>query len=504
MINSVAQVSQAPKAKQPTRTSIFYVNDLHGQTMKMERIYNASKSFDSFTPSCKLDKLKLSSGDTLLGNTRKVNEIGAKFLDLIGVTATAVGNHECDGDPKDLYEVTKDKKFKMLGLNVKLDKSNPLSDRIQGTYVQEQPDGNKYGIIGLMPPDLLTRMAKKDDYGKFLQIEDFDTTIKQVQAEVDKFKEQGIDKVIVVSHAGNNNEKRLAQETSGIDVILGGHSHELIKDIKEGENMFYSKTGEPVIITQAGKDADNTGVLNLEFDENGVITRAQNNVTPTKTFRRNLIMKFLSEKFLGKPEVLGEVKSAEAEPVNRLACENPHADFVVDSMREHTGADIAIMGAANMRNVFEKGEITSRDVSSIVPFKNGIVMVPVSEKVLVEGLKFGANSLNNPGTKPGLIQVSGLNYSVNKAGELTSATYVDWEGNKTPIDINNPREDKVYDVAMDKYYAGGNDGLSMFKGLLEQKTQEFELDKDGMAMERIKNLGGDIEIKSDGRIKVEG
>ena len=35
------------------------------------------------------------------------------------------------------------------------------------------------------------------------------------------------------------------------------------KGIKEGESLLYSKSGEPVIVTQAGKDGEYAGVLNL-------------------------------------------------------------------------------------------------------------------------------------------------------------------------------------------------------------------------------------------------
>lgn len=503
MVSPISINANNPQVSKPTRTSIFYINDLHGQTMKMEKIYNASKVYDQFVPSKGVDKLKFSSGDTLLGENNKPNKIAAKFLDLIGITATAVGNHECDSDPTTLNNLTKDGKFKMLGLNIKMDKENPLSSRIEKSYIEEREDGQRYGIIGLVPPDLFTRMSKVDNY-KGVKVDDFDQTIKDVQAEVDKFKEQGVNKVIVLSHAGNANEIRLAKETSGIDVILGGHSHELIKGVEEGKNLLYGKDGNPVVITQAGKDADNIGVLNLEFDKEGVITRVQNNVTQTKGFRRNLIMKYLSETILGKPETVGRIKSAEPEPENRIACENPHADFVADAMKDFTGADITLLGSANLRNTFEAGDITTRDISSIVPFKNGMAVVPLSEKTLVEALKFGAHSLVNAGTKPGVLQVSGLTYSINKQGELLGAEYTDKMGNKRTIDINNPDENKTYRVAMDTYYANGRDGFEMLKSL-DKAEAVFEEDKDHMVKEYIKKLqndGKEIEIKKDGRITI--
>ena len=52
---------------QPVRASIFYINDLHGKSINIERTMTASNAFDNFTPSNPTDKLKFSSGDILLG-----------------------------------------------------------------------------------------------------------------------------------------------------------------------------------------------------------------------------------------------------------------------------------------------------------------------------------------------------------------------------------------------------------------------------------------------------
>lgn len=84
-------------------------------------------------------------------------------------------------------------------------------------------------------------------------VEDLDDTIEDIQEQVQELKEQGVNKIFLLSHMGNQTDKIVAQKTQGIDVIIGGHTHELIKDVKEGENLLYSLTGEPVVITEAGK-----------------------------------------------------------------------------------------------------------------------------------------------------------------------------------------------------------------------------------------------------------
>ena len=88
--------------------------------MNMERTVSASNQFDRFTPFEPTDKLKLASGDIMLGEDKKVNGVALAFLKLIGITASAVGNHECDMKSQDFKEIA-DNILQILrnGLNVK-------------------------------------------------------------------------------------------------------------------------------------------------------------------------------------------------------------------------------------------------------------------------------------------------------------------------------------------------------------------------------------------------
>ena len=276
------------------KTSIFYVNDYHGKAMNMERTVTASNEFDQYISSDKVDKLKLSSGDILLGENPKVNQVALNFLKLIGVTASAVGNHECDMKSSVFKDIMQNISFKLLACNLKpMNNKNPLSQKVEKSVIEEH-NGHKYGIIGVLPTDLLSRVK----YGKVLQDQQIDPvsieeTIEDIQIEINKLKSQGINKIILLSHSGYGYDRKIARETEGLDVILGGHSHNLIEGIKEGENLLYSKSGEPVVITQAGRDGKNFGVLNLEFDDKGIIKKVQNNVATTRKFTRNVPARYM-------------------------------------------------------------------------------------------------------------------------------------------------------------------------------------------------------------------
>ena len=108
----------------------------------------------------------------------------------------------------------------------------------------------------------------------------------------------------------------------------------------------------------------------------------------------------------------------------------------------------------------------------------------------------------NQGNKPGLMAVSGLNYTVNpKEGKLTGMNVVDRSGKEFPIDVENPREDKFYKVAEDSFM--------MFEGadfdILAPKEEcvNYPFNKDFLACEYIKHLNEPVVINQTGRIRFE-
>ena len=506
--------TQTPKNSEPKliHTSWFYVNDVHGKMTNMERIYNISREFDKISPNTinktfyanttnNISKFKVSSGDIILGANYTTNQVANQFLNWSGFIASALGNHELDVvDPTNLAKLLDNAKYKTLAINVDVDKNSPLYGKIEKSMIVEK-DGEKYGLIGIAPPDLKERV-KMNNTLKDFTVKNPDETIKLVQDEVKKLQAQGINKIVVLSHAGIKNDKRLAQETEGIDIIFGAHTHDLIEGIKEGVNLFYSKTGEPTIITQAGKDGENVGILNVDFDENGVIKKAQNNVIKTRSYNRPLFIKHSVENIIGKPEVIGRVKAAVPPPEKRLAENNPHGNLIADAMRSELGTDIAILNAGNIRGSFSTGPIDTRLISDITPFEDKMLILELTEKQIVDSIKVGCKSIPRSSNKPGILLVSGLRYKANKQGDLLDLEFIDKNNQVHKIDVNNPDPNKKYTVAADDFYATGGDGYLESNKNPEFIVQKFDMDKNKLACNYIKKLDQPIEIKNDNRIEI--
>ena len=489
-----------PKYSSPdyTTTSIFYIADLHGKMTNMERICEMARLFDANTSATA--KLKLSSGDIMLGSNPMTNKVASHFLNWIGITNNGLGNHELDATPAALAEALKDAKFNLLAANVTVRPESPMEGKIKKSVIEEY-NGKKIGIIGTAPSDALERVGTRESLND-IKIDDIDTTIKKVQDEVNKLKAQNVNIIVITSHLGKDADKRLAQETDGIDIILGGHTHDLYKGVKEGENLLYSKSGEPVVLTQIGKDGEYVGVLNAVFNKDGILTKVQNNIMRTGTFTRKLPFKTAVESIIGKPEVLGKIKSAPPSPKDRLIANNPHGNIIVDAMRNELGTDIAILNAGNLRGFFAEGEVDSRRINDVTPFEDKMMICNLSEKQIVDAIKNGAKSFVNPGHKPGILLVSGLQYTVTDKGELKDLAFIDKQGNKVPIDINNPSSTRKFTVACDDFFAYGGDNYLPVNANPDYVLKKFDVDKNVYTANYIKNHKDPIEIKEDDRIKI--
>ena len=496
-----------------SHTSWFYINDLHGKMTKMERIYNMVQQFDSNdaskidffknTTNNKVAKFKVSSGDISIGCNPNNNKVAYKFLDWCGFDATELGNHEMDvAEPGDLASLIDNTNCKMLALNVKADENSPLANKFKKSVIVEN-NGEKVGLIGIAPSDMFDRVKMSNSLSS-IKVANIDETIKLVQQEVDNLKKQGINKIALLSHSGIDNDKKIISMTDGIDIIFGGHTHNLIEGITDGKNLFYSKSGEPVIMTQAGKNGDYIGILNVDFDKNGIIKRVQNNVIPTSPYNRPLYVKDAVEKIIGKPEIVGRVGEAVPMPKHILIEDNPHGNLIADAMRYELDTDIAILNTGNIRGRFTSGaEVDSRLLADISPFEDKMMVLKLSEKQIVDAIKTGLElSFNSKNHKPGILLVSGMKYKCNNKGELLNLEFIDRNNNSHKIDINNPDENKTYTVAADDFFAKGGDNYLPSNLPESSILKTLDFDKNKLACDYIKKQTQPIDIKYDGRLEI--
>ncbi len=517
---SASENNQPLKSNQPEKntdlvhTSWFSVNDLHGKMTKMERIYNMTQDFDATAPSKiwsffnnvpddKIIKFKVAPGDIFIGANPNNNLVASNFIKWCKFDAITPGNHEFDvPNASNLNQLLTNANTKILAANVKVKNGSALTGRFEASIVIDR-GGEKFGLIGISPSDMMERVKTNDSLSD-IEVQDVNTTIATVQNEVNKLKSQGINKIILLSHSGLSNDRKIARETDGVDIIFSAHTHDLLKDIEQGKNLLYSKTSEPVVITQAGKNGEYAGVLNVDFDKDGIIRKVQNNVIPTEPYNRPLHVKDCVEQIIGKPEVVGKVNTAVPLPKNILIEDNPHGNLIADAMRYELNTDIAILNAGNIRGSFTSGaKVDSRLLADISPFEDKMMILNLSEKQIVDAIKVGLEkSFNTKGNKPGILLMSGMKYTCNKKGELLKLEFIDKNNQSHAIDVNYPSETKKYTVAADDFFATGGDNYLPSNPNPDFVLQTFDFDKNKIACDYIKKLDQPFDVKYDGRLQI--
>ena len=209
------------------KTAIFYLNDVHGQVSKMTNLQTASDSFDkAFSNDPSIDTFKLAGGDLNIGRINEKRNLWADFINnYLKIDLSAAGNHETEN--QNFVEESNKSKCKYLSANIKVEPNSPLykdikNEKIVKSWIVNR-GGHNYGFIGASPTELNTMINQKRSIPG-VNVDNLDQTAKDIQQEVTKLENKGINKIIMLSHLGYNTDQKIAKRVSGIDIIIGGHS----------------------------------------------------------------------------------------------------------------------------------------------------------------------------------------------------------------------------------------------------------------------------------------
>ncbi len=484
----------------PNRLRLCYYNDTHGNSDLIAGMASEIKNFKNNSLNKDCVSFVLSGGDNCSGgDVKKNNFIFDLMQNYMGVDVSAVGNHETDALANGFSDAAKDKKVDFVATNVKFSQDNPMNDFVKKSVIKEQ-NGVKVGFIGAMPIDF--KSCTKEASQKGIEVSDFDDTIEELQQEIDKLQKQDVNKIIMVSHSGYDTDKELAKNLSGVDVIIGGHSHTVVQDAKNGQNVVQSKTNEPVLITQGGENAKYYGIAELEFDDKGVIKKVSNNLLESTNRQKSPVIEYIKDEHLGKSPQIGKISKIDPLPENRKVEPCTWTAVMADSIRDELGVDIAIINSANIRKVPQIGILTQRDVSESAPMKNNLIRTKITQKQLVEAVKNAAKSTMTT-NHPGLIQGSGFSYKITDKGDLIEFNIVSKDNKITPVDINNPSDEIIYSAAYDSFVAQKDGETPELAPKFE--VEHFDYDKDKTMIDYLSKREDkdNLEFNYDNRIEIQ-
>jgi 5'-nucleotidase len=442
--------------------------------------------------------LLLDGGDqfqgTLYYNFYK-GAVAAEMMNKLGYDAMTVGNHEFDDGPEALKAFIDAVQFPILMSNADLSGEQMLSGAIQKSVIIER-GGEKIGLIGLTPVDTPEISSPGPNVV-------FTEPAGAVQAEVDRITAEGVNKIIVLSHSGYEVDKRIAAETTGVDVIVGGHSHTLLSNTAEGAAGPYPTMVGNVPIVQAYAYGKFLGELNVTFDDAGNVTEAagepllidasvtEDEGTKARIAELGAPLEEIRNKVVAETasEIIGAREVCRAE---ECAMGNLVADAMLDRVKGQ-GIGIAIQNGGGLRASIDAGEVTMGEVLTVLPFQNTLSTFQVTGQAIIDALENGVSQVEEgAGRFP---QIAGLKFTWDPAaapGSRVRSVEVMEEGGFAPIDPA-----KVYGVVSNNFVRNGGDGYAMFKDAMN--VYDFGPDLADVTAEFMAK-SGPYQPYTDGRI----
>lgn len=463
--------------------TILHTNDIHSRIESINKYDSTCDAEGETEGKCfggvariktKMDELRsqmdnqnvvvLDAGDPFQGSlfyTTYKGEAEAEFMESIGYDAMAVGNHEFDDGPEGLAKFIDAVSFPVVSGNLDVSKEKSLSGKVKNHLVLEV-GGEKIGIVSALATDTVDTSSPGDDVL-------FEDEITALKADVAELEAAGVNMIIALNHVGLPKDLEIAEAVPGIDVVIGGHSHTLMSNEKEGALAYPAMVGSTPV-AQAYAYSKYIGKLTVTFDDEGNVTGAEGepvildaSVTPDA----DMIARIAE---MGAPieEMKKRVVASTSDVVDgdRGVCrvtECPMGNLVADAMLDRVkdqGVTIAIQNGGGLRASIDSGEVTMGEVLSVLPFQNTLSTFQVSGQIIIDALENGVSQVEE--VKGRFPQVAGLKFtwdpSVAANEGRIQEVMVEKDGAFAPID-----PEATYSVVSNNYVRNGGDGYKMFK-----------------------------------------
>ncbi|MCR5154369.1 MAG: bifunctional metallophosphatase/5'-nucleotidase [Lachnospiraceae bacterium] len=424
-------------------------------------------------------------------------EVLIKAMNAVGYDFAILGNHEFDYATERLKELMDMAEFKYINSNITYTGSGSNALAKAEPYTIVEYGKTKVAYLGVTTPWTISSSTPAYFMEDGVYVYDFAAgnegkdLYAKVQGYVDEVRAKGADYVVCLAHLGTEEgtspymSTDLIANTTGIDVVLDGHSHSVF-EMYNVEN----KDGKNVICAQTGTKLENLGMLVI--GEGGVITVSNiNDIKKQDEEALASVNGLLSQyqEMLNTVVAHSNVALSTSDENGIRAVRNRETaigDLVADAYREVFKTDIAYVNGGGVRADLPEGDITYSDIISVNPFGNMICVVEVTGAEILDMLEYfvskaqsetvdleAGKALGESGSFPCM---SGIKFTVNTTipspavvDENDNLLYVEGErrvsdvtilqdGKYVPIDTA-----KTYTLASHNYLIqNGGNGMMFF------------------------------------------
>ena len=510
-----ADTAADAKAEMAGKTVILHTNDVHGAVEGYAYIAQLKADYEAKGAEVILvDAGDFSQGTTYVSSTKGADAV--TMMNAAGYDVVTLGNHEFDYGYAQLKENMSKAKFKVVCADVFNEDGTPIFD---ASYTYTTKSGVKVGFFGMETPE--TQTKANPALIKGLTFADKDAFTKAAADQVAALKDADV--VICLAHLGVDAESAPYRSTDlyaavkGIDFIVDGHSHTVMTKGEKGEPIQSTGTAFKnigvIVIDNASKKIESNSLYEIKEDTAKDATVAAAAKVIVDRVNNEYGVKFATSKV--------ELNGAKAPNGNRDV-ETNNGDLITDAMRwkvlqnkdgltvneDHV---VAITNGGGIRAAIAKGDVTKKDINTVLPFGNTVAVVYVTGEQLLEALE--ASTFSTPTAVGGFPQVSGINFTIHtgKAYDKNDATYPKstYYGPKTinrvVINSVNGKEFKaneVYAVVTNNFCAAGGDTYYAFKAASAQFDTGIPLDEAVMeyVTKELKGAIGEQYAAPQGRV----
>ena len=469
------------------KTVILHTNDVHGAIAGYAYITALKADYEAKGAEVILvDAGDYSQGEVYVSDTKGLDAV--EMMNATGYNVVSLGNHDFDYGFAQLKDNMSKAKFKVLCADVFNADGTPIFD---ANYTYTTKSGVKIGFFGMETPETQTKANPALIKGLTFATDDAFT--KAAADQVKALKDDDI--VICVSHLGVDAESKPYRSTDlyaavkGIDFIIDAHSHTVMMKGENGEPIQSTGTKFAnigvIVIDDASKKIESNSLYEIKEDtaKDAAVAAAAQKII-------DRIDKEYGAVF-AKSEV--ELNGAKAPNGNRDS-ETNNGDLITDAMlwkvmqnkegltvnEDHV---VAITNGGGIRDYIKVGNVTKKDIKTVLPFGNTVAVIYVTGAELLEALEASTYSL----PVGGFPQVCGISYTISTAvaydANAETYPYSTYYGPKTinRVSINsiNGKEFKVddtYAVVTNNFVADGGDTYYAFAAATSKFDTGMTLD----------------------------
>ena len=477
--------------------------------------------------------LLVDNGDAIQGEPVATMTEGEAIIDImnaVGYDSMTIGNHEFDYGMDRFLELAQKSNTPYISCNFTYN-----GELVFDPYVIKEFDGVKIAFVGVTTPETFVSSTPayfQDENGNFIygfcEGNDGQDLYDAVQAAVDAARAEGAEYVFLQAHLGIEDtcapwqSTDVIAHTTGIDVVLDGHSHSVIDPSEPVENTdldmgdVLNANGEKVMLIACGTKLDYIGAVTIsaadgslsgklyawEFDDSAADVFGLTGYVADAMAEATADLDEALSTVVAHSDVGLYIYDPEQTDVRLVRRQETNlGDLCADAYRDQAGgADVAFVNGGGIRVNIEAGDITMNDILKVHPFGNSLTVVEATGQQILDYLEF--NSRATPESEAGgFAQVSGLTYEIHTY--IPSSVEIDdhnlFVGVNGEYRVKNVKvggEDldleKTYTVASHDYMLlDAGDGNTMFQGdTVLQKS--VKLDNQVLIDYIVDTLGGSV------------